>query len=148
MESSVPTMPQTEKRCIWSRTIQIYDVMKYENCLLSNWEATAAGLQYCCSPLYPEPDDCFPEEAFIKEKGHMHLYWTYRSIRKKQIHVCECGQRCKTRVGGDGSGLWGQHWSTHPLWPQGNHQIISCCLRVWAPAWRKVNKDVAVSLHT
>lgn len=50
---------------------------------LSNREAMAANLQYCCSPPYPEPDDCFPEEVFIKEKGHIHLYRTYRIIRNK-----------------------------------------------------------------
>lgn len=57
---------------------------------LSNREATAVNSQYCCSPPYPEPDDCFPEEVFIKETGHIHLYWTYRILEKTNswsLHV-------------------------------------------------------------
>lgn len=97
---------------------------------LSNREATAVNLQYCCSPLYPEADDCFPEEVFIKETGQIHLYWTYRIWEKNQLLVSECRQKCKTRWKGlRRPGLWGQRrGSSHNSPSSGDHQIISYCL--------------------
>lgn len=97
---------------------------------LSNREATAVNLQYCCSPPYPEPDDCFPEEVFIKETGHIHLYWTYRILEKNQLLVSQCRQKCKTRWNGlRPPGLWGQRsGSSHSSPFSGDPQIISYCL--------------------
>lgn len=126
--------------------------MKYENCLLSNWEATAAGLQYCCSPLYPEPDDCFLRRLSLKKRGiciyteHIELWEKRKSM---SLNVDRKAKHELVVVGGG----WVRplRVSTDPpprRWSWGNHQIISCCLRVWVLAWRKVSRDDAVSLHS
>lgn len=49
-KTCAPTMLWTVQQWVWRRAIQIYDVMKYENCPLCSRDATAAISQSCSVP--------------------------------------------------------------------------------------------------